>query len=172
MMEMLGVKSLNYIVEACRLDFWACPQLSCNNCTVSDRKQTVNCLCQACCGVTGECEAGSHALGQQVLRPSFASWQLGWTGYRVSCASQTSAAPPVSRLKDPKIPRMHPSSMFFQTWSHCGEKNHPSSSQSSLLSQQRPTCDRKTHLKTTRCQDSFGQSVMKTFFFFFLHRVF
>lgn len=44
-------------------------RLSCSKCTVSDLEQTANCLCQACCGVTVECEAGSHALGQQVLDP-------------------------------------------------------------------------------------------------------
>lgn len=108
-------------------------------------------------------------VGPGGLQPSFASWQLGWTGSRVSCTSQVPAAPPVSRLKDPKISPMHPSSMFFQAWSHSGEKTIPSSSQSSPLSQQRPTCDRKTQLQTARCQDSFDKSVIKMFFWIVLN---
>lgn len=47
--------------------------LSCSKCTVSDLEQTSNCLCQACCGVTVGCEAGSHALGQQALDLPFTS---------------------------------------------------------------------------------------------------
>lgn len=43
----------------------------------------------------------------------------------MSYASEISP-PPVSRLKGPKIPHMHPWSVFFQAWSHCGEKPTPS----------------------------------------------
>lgn len=69
---------------------------------------------------------------------------------------------PESRLKVPKIPRMHPSSMFFQAWSHSGEK--PTLSLPSLhCSVSRGQPETGTN-KTSRCQDTFVRFVIKELF--------
>lgn len=81
----------------------------------------------------------------------------------MSSASQVCAASPVSRLKDPKIPCAHPAGMFFQDWSHSGEKSAPPlPSHPCAVSRGRPVTGRHG-LQTTRCQDRFDKSVMEAF---------
>lgn len=64
---------------------------------------------------------------------------------------------------------MWPSSMFFQAWSHSGEKTSPSlPSPRCSVSRGQPVTGR--HLQTARCQDSFDTSVMKSVFRFLWHR--
>lgn len=68
----------------------------------------------------------------------------------------------MSRLKVPKISHMHPSSMFFQAWSHRGEKTTPPlPSLHCSVSRDRPVTGK--HLQMSRCQDGSAQSVEKAF---------
>lgn len=74
-------------------------------------------------------------VGPVAPRPSSASWQLGWRSF-----TGLSGVSPQSPKNISYAPIEHVFPSSVSPW----WENHPSSSQPSLLSQQRPTCDRKT----------------------------
>lgn len=108
---------------------------------------TVRSLCKelrASCLVTNvpsqtECKQALFVSGPPAVWPlsvkqgptRWASMSLILLRFLTAWAGQANECPVLhrslllSRQKDPKISPMHPSSMFFQAWSHRGEKTAP-----------------------------------------------